>query len=889
MKPEELLDAMKNISPDYIAEAKPVPQTHTESPNPKRAAANRANAGSAVLPEDAPRGNAARGKDIIMKKQSVIQRVLTGTVAAAACAVFVGGGWFIAKQAKQQRLAAESEISSETEEISESSSETEQEIPQTETNFLGGQGEVRVLSHAVLNWNLSNAVMYDDTRWYFRSGTFYADRTDAAASAFTKLPEEIAAIGKNTLYDGARFYFADGRNLYTMEQDGTRSETPFFTLTDEMLHDGQDGDALRFHRIVPMDENSYLISMEQSEGVYEAASGQAEDYRIIQRFVAILHVNDGTTDVLAETVGHEHFLPAGDGSVFAISQDGTQDTGIIRIQPDGSCEDVTTFDGTGNSVDAWSLHGEQLYVLLTWDDTDPVHGAPFRNTSRAAIDLNTHDITQKGTVCTYDNEFFVNPDNNGTDCLISAFTDGEQEFVIRTIPVEKEGGGSYGVALYSTDPEWSDLHELCRFSREDESLPYEVRSRADSTLGAYCSYNAYADSQYVVMVISAHMFSVCDRETGAVQYFYADNAPEGEIVPADVLHLDESRFKELDPGFTGKNFLGGTGSLHINRYVGNYLMYDDDNYYFDNFYLPRSSNEPHGYSDEIKEQYGFNALLYGPHLFSDGEQLFVQRGEVLNRIDSSGKETPFILLESTGLAGENERLDISRIHRVGNYYFVSGSVMPESETNLDFYKFCFWTDSTGKFISGRNDYQNTFFDPSDSEGVCDYIYMFDDNQITRMSAPEGEAEPLTFKLPGKEKPQYSQMLIDGEKILYRNENGMICAYDTDTAEYKELLHEDDISPDFDNITRSWHFYGQYIYYNTVDQDAYTNSLCRYDLNTGEKETLLTLDFSETADFMTCTYDNVMELYLASQNVLYNTDTGEYVPLVSDRFRSMYEQ
>ena len=158
--------------------------------------------------------------------------------------MFVGGGWFIAKQAKQQRLAAESEISSETEEISESSADTEQEIPQAETNFLGGQGEVRVLSHAVLNWNLSNAVMYDDTRWYFRNGTFYADRTDAVASAFTKLPEEIATIGKNTLYDGERFYFADGRSLYTMEQDGTRSETPFFTLTDEMLHDGQNGDAL---------------------------------------------------------------------------------------------------------------------------------------------------------------------------------------------------------------------------------------------------------------------------------------------------------------------------------------------------------------------------------------------------------------------------------------------------------------------------------------------------------------------------------------------------------------------------------------------------------------------------------------------------------------------
>lgn len=101
MKPEQLLKAMEHISADYIAEAKPhtelhqesrVGQPETEKPEKK-----------VIRKHDRRPAPSGTGKDISMSSQSAAQRIITGAVAAAACAVFIGGGIFIAQQAKQNR------------------------------------------------------------------------------------------------------------------------------------------------------------------------------------------------------------------------------------------------------------------------------------------------------------------------------------------------------------------------------------------------------------------------------------------------------------------------------------------------------------------------------------------------------------------------------------------------------------------------------------------------------------------------------------------------------------------------------------------------------------------------------------------------------------------
>ena len=83
-------------------------------------------------------------------KSSMIQRFTTGMVAAAALAVFVGGGGFIAKQQKDKSAVT-------------SSTPASQIAEQRPENFLGGTGAV----HAMQSAERGGLAMYDDENFYF--------------------------------------------------------------------------------------------------------------------------------------------------------------------------------------------------------------------------------------------------------------------------------------------------------------------------------------------------------------------------------------------------------------------------------------------------------------------------------------------------------------------------------------------------------------------------------------------------------------------------------------------------------------------------------------------------------------------------------------------------
>ena len=107
MKPEDLLDAIQGIPEDYIAEAKP--KRHRDPRRSLHSAEQSAAAPSAENIRESSGSPASgavqhtpkhrREEPDMTQKHFSLHRLTTGIAAAAACAVFIGGGVFIAKQA----------------------------------------------------------------------------------------------------------------------------------------------------------------------------------------------------------------------------------------------------------------------------------------------------------------------------------------------------------------------------------------------------------------------------------------------------------------------------------------------------------------------------------------------------------------------------------------------------------------------------------------------------------------------------------------------------------------------------------------------------------------------------------------------------------------------
>ena len=210
MKPEHLLDAMEYISADYIAEAKP----HTEQHNESRVEQQAKSAAETVTLKQSQQKSQRSGKDITMSNRSFGQRIMTGVIAAAACAVFVGGGIFIAMQAKQNRpeTANSGNENSEIQEI-------------TDRNFLGGQGEIHIMQNM--------EIMYDDTNFYFYHGRYVAPRTSESLTEMHEVGAEQSEFLTHVLTDGEQFYYTDETcdAIYRMDKSGRREEKPLFSIS----------------------------------------------------------------------------------------------------------------------------------------------------------------------------------------------------------------------------------------------------------------------------------------------------------------------------------------------------------------------------------------------------------------------------------------------------------------------------------------------------------------------------------------------------------------------------------------------------------------------------------------------------------------------------------
>ncbi|MBR3417705.1 MAG: hypothetical protein IKG82_03335 [Oscillospiraceae bacterium] len=732
MRPEDLIDAMSMISQDYVTEAKPAPKRHTESRNAKRDAAG---AHESIT---VSRSNAASGKDYTVKKQSTIQRIMTGIATTAACAVFACGGWFIVRQARQQHdLESENQTSADS---AVSGTDSTVDVQEVTRNFLGGQGEVRILDSSLSELGNVETVLYDDTRWYFQSARSYAERSSSETAVFRAMPAETGDLFDKMFYDGSRFYIAEDQCLYILNNDGTRSEQPFFGLTEQMISPDSAVSGYWFNSITRMTDTDWLIRMRSENS----------------SFTAVYHA-DGTVHTLPEDIWYDLPAVCSDGSLLAALPGEAKYDGIDRIRTDGTVEEMTRFSGATNIVHHIAVYGDKLYVLLeTYDDTG---SEPYEY---CELDLSTHAFR---TLKNPDMGFSADP---RLDCV---FTNGQQEFLVKTLTESNR------TVLYSADPDWENEQEIYRLDAFTE-MPDEVRRRTgDADQSGFRFDRACADENYAVLSISGGQYAVCDLSTGAVQYFYADAAPSGSMNmnESESLHIDASLYNALDAGFTGTNFLGGEGSLYLPKDGSTVLLYDNTNFYMPAGCFPREGNT----ECKITEATDCAISYAIGRIFSDGAHLYLVQDGALNRVDNSGSLTPFFRLSDAGM---DESTYFYKIFRVGNLYFFGGLSRDQGTSVY------VWTDQDGKVLETKNDLpMNTEFCADTADGIAKYVYWYESTlaeQLRRIAVPGTDITAAEYTLPESNTSAGTVCSIIGaidDRIIYSVQGTGLCAFEPDTG------------------------------------------------------------------------------------------------------------
>ncbi len=342
MKPQHLLDAMEYISADYIAEAKP----HTEQHNESRVEQQAKSAAETVILKQSQQKSQRSGKDITMSNRSFGQRIMTGVIAAAACAVFVGGGIFIAMQARQNRAetANSGNENSEIEEISD-------------CNFLGGEGEIHVMR--------DTETMYDDTNFYFYRGFYVAPRSSESLTEMREVSEKQKEYLSHVFSDGKHFYFADGNALYRMDDHGKREDTPFFTVSE--YTDWTNGE---FTGIDRLSDDEYVIRFTEPD------SGNNHSCRF--------NAAEKTADALPDDDILLEIRRESDDSILYRT---SNSDGIFRYRFSTKESEPVTAGIRGRVNGEWIVRNNQLYLVSTSTEN------PDENGKYGKIDLATGEFS----------------------------------------------------------------------------------------------------------------------------------------------------------------------------------------------------------------------------------------------------------------------------------------------------------------------------------------------------------------------------------------------------------------------------------------------------------------------------------------------------------------
>lgn len=634
MKPETLFQIMEEISPDYIAEAKPkytrVRPGHSSAET--RAAAEE----DEIFTVQRPVMQRRRKENTM--KSSVLQRLTTGLVAAAALAVFVGGGVFIAKQQKDKKAMT-------------SSTPASQIAEQGVRNFLGGTGEVRVMQAMPAR----SSVIYDDDFFYSADGSVRIPRQGG------QITESEAS--QQYFSDGERFYSYDGSVLYTVGQDGTR--TQFFDASrfEPSVHYETDRNSIL--NIFHIGGDSYVILLlpqKLRDGQLEASYSE----------IAVLYREEtGETVILDQTneMRWTSLLPDGNNGFYVLPTDDAGETPWIYHYTEAEQSMTSIFSDTEGAINPESMYlspdGKTLYFRPLYTD----------NLRRAAelrkISTDELDIHRTG----------------GT----------ESELVLEHVPAEGylayEGSlfvfNAERTQLARTDLEWNTQEQL--WQADDDTMPEEFRAE-------YASDNAYfeviaADENYLFVQLGGPgNLGLFDRKTGEMQYITVSDAQEQTETDTASAALQTA----------DGNLFGGKGELRITApYLKTGAVLRDDNFY----YFGRTGFGAVNFDDadlstpeetDTINEYGFGGIFtydptwQGHDIITDGEQLYTVKGGEIWSLDESGSETLFYRMpgvwkynsDHSGNFGKQitDETISTFMHVYDDVYMVAGTAF-DNETN----------------------------------------------------------------------------------------------------------------------------------------------------------------------------------------------------------------
>ena len=350
----------------------------------------------------------------------------------------------------------------------------------------------------------------------------------------------------------------------------------------------------------------------------------------------------------------------------------------------------------------------------------------------------------------------------------------------------------------------------------------------------------------------------------------------GDIVKTDTLHINELIYHCLDSHFTGTNFLGGKGSLHIPVYGKTALWYDDTNYYLPDGYFPCSGNQlmPISTDSELANLYQTGRI------FSDSHDLFIVKDGTVNQVDNSGTLTPFFRFADAGLP--DDTLLTFHASRVG------GRIMfPCCSNDSAAYV---WTDKNGTILGSQSGLPaNTWFSDSGIDDGNLYAYYMDfksENVIHRIVPPDCGEMNEDVTLPGYSCNAANNLHgveVTDDIILYFDCNGNYCRCECDGTEYKVLWEADTPESNALRMHLAAVFDGM-VYYALTDplsEKPMQTDIMQYDLFSGETTKLVSFDKSLFSDdsYISC-YSGKLLIDAGNDRIWYDPKTKELFQMLT---------
>jgi len=642
MKPERLFQMMDEISPDYIAEGKPAftrtrpAKQHTPRRNPAQE--------EVFLSVQKPVQKRRKENTL---KGSVIQRLTTGLVAAAALTVFVGTGVFIAKQEKDKQALSSAVPAAEIAE-------------QATKNFLGGTGKLRALQ-PILGLN-RNRIIYDDDFLYFNdsvnspAGIYRVPRNSPQQTEDTF--QEIGFNENLSATDNGQFFVCDGGKLYAIAQDGTK--TLFFDAAQINLQADFEIKDYVYLNIKHICDDAYIFYFHALDNIAEEGANK------LQKCACLYHAESNKTEILENSLlndmNWEYLLPDGKNGFY-----------VCAAAPQNGSPQLYHYT-VGETVTKNGLFDEDTVIVPSSMYLSPDGGTLYfcseYNSTLRKYDLNAggESTVVLNEVPSQDYQYVVN------DGTVSYFHSGCKE-------------------ICCSDLEWT-THEVL-WSADDSKLPAELANAYQSEKTLHW-LPLGVDDNYLYVSFSSdapETVGILDRKTGEMRYLKFDYESNKLTEEETKQQNEESSVQEAKVQTADSNIFGGKGELRVVApYLRSGAVLRDDTCYYSGL---TAFNEEGGTSE-------FSPTYHGHTVITDGEKLYTTFGEYIFAIDENGSETLFYTMKDIckyhGETCEIIALDKSPyvvtittlMHVYNDVYMIAGSAFDsKTEESLPFgYFFC---------------------------------------------------------------------------------------------------------------------------------------------------------------------------------------------------------